>query len=86
MAQLLPAEARSIGFNESVTVGGRVLHVQTEILGRNEITIRTTIIDGGTVQLAESHACNPDATHLEQLRALAQEQHDRQVRKLTETG
>ena len=84
MAHLLSEEARSIGFNQSVGVRGRMLHVQTEVLVRRGITIRTTIAEGGTVEVAEDQVLKPNTTHLEQLRTLAQEQHDRQVQKLME--
>ena len=37
-------ELREIGFNEDVKLGGRTLHVQTEILGRASPIIKTTVM------------------------------------------
>jgi hypothetical protein len=77
-------EARKIGFNKSVSRSGRTLHVQTEVLGRNELTIRTTVLEHGVVRFSDSQVCPGDVSELEQIRALVLAQHTRLVEQVTE--
>jgi hypothetical protein len=86
MDRLPSGDPREIGFNDSVLVQGRSLHVQTEVLGREQLVIRTTVLEGGVVRVAERQLCRADATGPEQLRALAEEQHRRNVLQLTEVA
>jgi hypothetical protein len=86
MNHLPPQDPREIGFNESVTVQGRSLHVQTEVLGREELIIRTTVLEGGVVRVTERQLCPVETTRPEQLRVLAEEQHRRNVLQLTEAA
>ncbi len=40
---------RTLGYNDCVEVMGRILQVQTEVIGRHEMSIRTVIVEGGQV-------------------------------------
>ena len=78
-------EARSIGFNESVSLDGRVVHVQTEVLGHEKPVIRTTILEGGLVLHVENHGCPTEPLQLEQLRQRVEQQHRHHVQQVAET-
>jgi hypothetical protein len=80
------AEAAKIGFNESVDVGGRALHVQTEVLTRGGGAIRTTILDGGIAKFVKKEALPTDLPGLEALATLVKAQHDRYVGHIKKTG
>ena len=67
-------ELREIGFNEDVTVSGRVLHVQTEVMGRASPVIKTTVMEGGALRASETQPC-PDISNVGQVRELASAQH-----------
>jgi hypothetical protein len=72
-------ELRKIGFNDSVDYGARSLHVQTEVMVREHVLIRTMVLEGGVVRLVDRHACPPELTGLEQIRAYAQSRHEQHV-------
>jgi hypothetical protein len=75
MSGLNPSEARKIGFNESVEVDGLSLHVQTEVLTRGGLVVRTTVLDGGVTKRVESQPVPPLVTEMAALAELAQNQH-----------
>ena len=81
-----PEDLRKIGFNDEVECNGETLHVQTEVMGRNEFTIRTIIVDGGTVRHSDSQPCDSGSGDLESVKAAAQAQHRRNVDKVREGG
>jgi hypothetical protein len=72
-------ELRKIGFNESVDSGTRSLHIQTEVAVREQVLIRTMVLEGGIVRLVDRHPCPPELTELEQIRAYAQSRHEQHV-------
>ncbi len=80
------AEPRSLGFNDSVTVEGRELHVQTEVMGRRETVICTTVLDGGMVRVAEKQVVGAGQLAADDLRAAVRAQHQRHVRQLKEAA
>jgi hypothetical protein len=45
----LESELRNIGFYACVKLGERSLHVQTEVSGKKEMVVRTTVIENGEV-------------------------------------
>lgn len=76
MSQALADEIRRIGFNTEARVGERRLHVQTEVLRSG--MIRTTVLESGTVRMAESQPC-PELSELDQVRDAVESQHMRIV-------
>jgi len=78
-----PMNVRDLGFNDSVTVGERQLHVQTEVLGRHEMVICTTVLERGTVRVAEKRVLGAETT-AEEIRAVVERQHQRHVQQLRE--
>ena len=75
---------REIGFNQSVQVNGRELHVQTEVLGRDQLIVRTTVNEGGVVRLAERVVYQGDPAGVDAIRAVAEAQHARHIQELME--
>jgi hypothetical protein len=75
MSTLNLSEAKKIGFNNEVP--GLDLHIQTEVLTRGGLVIRTTILAAGVVQHAESHPVPPDVSDMLALVALVRTQHQR---------
>ena len=80
-----PTDVRDLGFNDSVTVGERQLHVQTEVLGRHEMVICTTVLEGGTVRVAEKRVLGAE-TNAEEIRSVVERQHRRHVQQLREAA
>ncbi len=82
MSDRVAEEARRIGFNQALTVGDAVLHVQTEVTGREQLVVRTTVLRGGVVIEAESNPCPPELQDLGEIRALAEGQHQQHIERL----
>jgi hypothetical protein len=82
MASSASDDIRKIGFNDHVQVDGRALHIQTEVLQRGGYVMRTTVLEGGTVQFATSEPCPDEARDHERIRALVQSQHEAYVGKV----
>lgn len=77
---------RKIGFNTSVTVGGRNLHVQTEVLVGDRILIRTMVLEGGAVRQTERLACPDNLESPEEVEAYVRGRHQQHVETLTSSG
>jgi hypothetical protein len=75
MSVLRFRQAWSIGFNDSVDVEGRGLHVQTEVLMRNGAAIRTTVLAGGVAKYAKTEPVPPNVLDMEALEARVRAQH-----------
>jgi hypothetical protein len=75
MSALNLSEARKIGFNNSVSVEGVSLHVQTEVLTRSGIIVRTTVYDGGVTRFVETNAVPAYVSDMRALVALVETQH-----------
>ncbi len=73
---------RDIGFYDSVELDGRVYHVQTEVVGRREPVIRTTVLDGGAVVLAERQAYPAGEDDVDVVRDIIERHHRRLVIKV----
>ena len=71
------AEPWRIGFNDSVDVGGKTLHIQTEVLTARGVVIRTTIYDGGVAKWAGKLPVPADVTDMQALETLVRQQHQR---------
>ncbi|MDH5492482.1 MAG: hypothetical protein OEY14_11080 [Myxococcales bacterium] len=72
-------EARKIGFNDHIDVGGIAYHVQTEVMGRGELKARTLVYESGVIQHAESQPLGGEGRSLEELRSEVDAQHRRVV-------
>ena len=86
MSNLNVAEAQTIGFNNSIDVEGVTLHVQTEVVRRGGIVIRTTVLDGGVAKSVKNHPVPPNVSELETLAALVQAQHQHYSDHLRRAG
>lgn len=73
-------DVRSLGHNNAVELGERKLMVQTEVLGKGEFKIRTTVLERGVVRYSESNPCPGD--QLEQVRPLVDAQHARNLERV----
>jgi hypothetical protein len=73
-------DPRTLGHNKSVELGGRRLMVQTEVLGKGELKIRTTVLESGVVRYSESNPC--PGNDVEQVRPLVDAQHARNVERV----
>ena len=76
-----------IGFNNSVSldIDPRKVMVQTEVVARDEVLIRTRVLHAGVLQASEKHA-SPDASSVEQVREAARIQHERILEKVRQGG
>jgi hypothetical protein len=79
-------EIRKIGFNNDVKAGGRTLHVQTEVTVGKLIRIRTTVLERGVVQGADSQTRPLDEQDPDIIRTLAFAQHERNVSTATQVA
>ena len=59
-----------MGHNSEVEHADRRFQVQTEVVGRRAINIRTTVVAGGLVLLCESQPCPVEGTDTSAARAL----------------
>lgn len=82
MAGSASEDIRKIGFNDNVRVDGRAFHIQTEVLQRGGYVMRTTVLEGGTVQFATSEPCPGNVQDHERIRALVRLQHESYVGKV----
>jgi hypothetical protein len=86
MSQLNVAEAQTIGFNSSVDVGGLTFHLQTEVVNRGGIIIRSTVLDGGVAKGVRNHPVPAHIYEMEGLIALVRAQHQHYFDDLKRTG
>jgi hypothetical protein len=75
VSQLSRGDARKIGFNDPVEVEGRKLHVQTEVVTREGIILRTVVLEGGVVRFSENRTCPPEVQDIGSLVACVKSQH-----------
>lgn len=75
-------QIRKIGFNTSVDVGDRNLHVQTEVLTRKQVVMRTLVLEGGAILRAERHPCPEHLEAPEELEAYVRQRHYESVEAL----
>lgn len=73
-------DPRSLGHNNHVELDGRKLMVQTEVLGRAELKVRTTVLESGVVRYSESNPC--PANQLEEVRSIVEAQHARNLERV----
>jgi len=79
MVTAVDRRVQGIGFNQSVVVGSRTLHVQTEVSLRQQLSVRTIVVEGGLVRFSDRQPCQADAGDVEAVRAFAEAQHKRYV-------
>jgi hypothetical protein len=70
------ADACKIGFNDPVEIGGRKLHIQTEVLTREGVMFRTVVLEGGIVRFLENRPCPAEVRDLVALAACVKSQHE----------
>jgi hypothetical protein len=78
-------ESWKVGFNDSVDVDGRSLHVQTEVLPRVGV-IRTAVYDGGVAKWVNKQPVPPDLSDMEALVVIVRGQHQRCLDHLKRAG
>lgn len=86
MPRLAPQQLRTIGFNDSVESGKRSFHVQTEVLVRDGVAIRTTVLEAGAVRFAESRRLATDPEDLGRFSAEVEAQHRHFLHELEHAG
>jgi hypothetical protein len=64
----------TVGFNSEAAFGGRIFHVQTEVINRSDLTIRTTVHEGGVVR--SSISVSAETTAVDTLTEQARKQHE----------
>lgn len=79
---LMPERCRSIGFNDDVRAGDRSFHVQTEVVGSVEMTVRSTVLEGGIVRYATKRRLPPDLKEIAVARALVEAHHQETLGKV----
>ncbi len=75
-------EIRSIGYNNCVERGKRVIHVQTEVLGEDEIMIKTTILEEGAVVDSIVQSCRQHQDDIVRSMKIAESQHSSALAKV----
>jgi hypothetical protein len=80
------ADARKIGFNDPVEVGGRKLHVQTEVLTGESVAFRTVVMEGGVVRFLEKRQCPPEVQDMGSLVACVKSQHEELLDTIRQGG
>ena len=86
MSQLEFDVVSKIGFNDPVRVDARTFHVQTEVVFRDQIVIRTTVLEAGVVKLVDSRPFASVDGELNTFRALVEAQHEHYIQKLNRSG
>ena len=69
-------ELSKIGFNDSLTGDPRKVMVQTEVVGRGPVAIRTRVLHHGVIQSSEKQPL-AETDDIEQIRTAARIQHER---------
>jgi hypothetical protein len=72
-----------IGYNDQLQISDRSLHVQTEVLGKRELKIKTAVLERGTVVHVTARSW-PAHLGIEEIQSLAETQHQQVVRQLRE--
>ena len=65
-AKQLQERVKEIGFNNYADVQGRTFHVQTEVTWRDDLAIRTTVVEGGAVRDVQTERTSGIPDDLEQ--------------------
>ena len=86
MAGLAFDQVSKIGFNDPVQVNARTFHVQTEVVLRDGIMIRTTVLEAGVVKLVDARPCASAGDELGAFRALVEAQHEHYIQVLNRSG
>lgn len=84
MPKAIKDEIKNIGFYNCVELKGRSFHVQTEIISRDLMQIKSTVLEGGTVL---DTSVQPYPSHLDdriQGEAFIQAQHEKMVEQVNQ--
>ena len=82
MPQADTSEIQKIGFNESVEVLSKKMHVQTEVFVLDRVLVKTTVLEGGIVRFVDTETCPTRGWTLEQIEAFVFAQHARNVARM----
>ena len=66
---------RDIGYYDCLELNGKSFHVQTEVMGKDEVKIKTSVISDGAILDGLVSICPSSVTNLEQGEAVAKTQH-----------
>jgi hypothetical protein len=69
-------DLKDVGFYNLVEREGRSLHVQTEVLWRESIKVKSTVIEGGKILRAVAQPLPESIDNAERGRAFIRAQHD----------
>lgn len=75
-------EIQGIGFNESVELVSRKLHVQTEVFVRDRVLVKTAVLEGGVVRFVDTATCPSERRTLQEIEAFVLAQHKRNVERV----
>lgn len=81
LTPLKAREVHKIGFNESVRLASRTLHVQTEVFVRQSLLVKTTVLEGGIVRFVDTQDCPIEGGTLQEIEAFVAAQHARNVER-----
>lgn len=78
MPMILPRrpDVRELGFNDRVQVEGRSFDVQTEVVERSALEIRSTVLEQGRVLYTTSGALGAEHADVARAEEVVREQHD----------
>lgn len=74
--------ARNIGFSAAIRRGTKVLHVQTEVLGQDPLTVQTTVVENGAVRFSRSEQWPAELEDLTQAASYVEARHRDVVEQL----
>lgn len=74
-------QRRSIGFNDDVRCGTRLFHVQTEVVGTDGMTVRSTVVENGIVRLMHKRLLPPELDDLATAAAFVEAHHQETLQK-----
>lgn len=69
------ADVRELGFNDRIQVNGRAFDIQTEVVDRGALKVRSTVLEQGKVLYSMTIALSPEPDDGEQTALAVQEQH-----------
>ena len=75
MSEPWSEEVRCLGFNTDVEHDATTFHVQTEIIGRDELKVKTSVLLGGVVRFYDTRPCPTHKSNLQDLRELIEALH-----------
>ena len=75
---------RNIGFSATVKRGERVLHVQTEVLGQEQLFVKCTVLESGAVRFSRSEQWPAHLRQLPDIESYVRARHDEVIQQLNQ--